>query len=77
MRVNQTPQVKEKIINENDPSPNIVPKPKPDSDKDAPVIINPGGLNVQNKTLNPASRLALAGNDPLLSAIAAQNTRRV
>ena len=77
MRVNQTPQVKEKIINENDPSPNIVPKPKPDPDKDAPVIINPGGLNVQNKTLNPASRLALAGNDPLLSAIAAQNTRRV
>ena len=54
-----------------------MPKPKPDPDKDAPVIINPGGLNVQNKTLNPASRLALAGNDPLLSAIAAQNTRRV
>ena len=58
--------------------PTIVPKPKPAPD----VNPNSGGLNVMNKnnlgaTVNPNSRLALAGNDPLMQAIAMNNRRAI
>jgi hypothetical protein len=57
--------------------PNVVPQINPGSINTTPVQpSNTGGLNVMNK-VNQNSRLALAGNDPLMQGIAMNNRRAI
>ena len=66
-----TPEIKPQV------DPNAVPQNNPGSINTTPVQPNnTGGLNVMNK-VNQNSRLALAGNDPLMQGIAMNNRRAI
>tara|TARA_E500000331_G_C17264111_1_gene716487 strand:- start:1039 stop:3804 length:2766 start_codon:yes stop_codon:yes gene_type:complete len=66
-----TPEIKPQV------DPNAVPQINPGSINTTPVQPNnTGGLNVMNK-VNQNSRLALAGNDPLMQGIAMNNRRAI
>jgi hypothetical protein len=66
-----TPEIKPQV------EPNAVPQINPGSINTTPVQpSNTGGLSVMNK-VNQNSRLALAGNDPLMQGIAMNNRRAI
>ena len=69
----EVPEIKPNVM------PNNVPEINPGSiPTNTPVQPNnTGGLNVMNNKINQNSRLAIAGNDPLMQAIAMNNRRAI